>query len=43
MRLFVKFGNVEAYGEECKMYSFLNGHLLVFRSSSRFRWLLEIS
>lgn len=42
MKIFVKFGKVEAYGEECKLYSFLNGHVMLFVSKQRFRFLLEV-
>lgn len=42
MKLIVKFGNVEAYGEDVRLWSFFNGHVLVFRSVHRFRWLIEI-
>lgn len=42
MRFIVKFGQVEAYGEDCRLWSFFNGHLLIFRSCHRYRWLVEI-
>jgi len=43
MKMYVNFGQVEAYGEECKMWSFLNAHLIIYKSCCRFRWLIEIS
>lgn len=42
MHLFVRFGRIEAYGEDVRLWSFFNGHVLVFRSVRRFRWLIEI-
>ena len=43
MKIYVNFGQVEAYGEDCKMWSFLNAHLIIYKSCSRFRWLIEIN
>lgn len=41
-RIFVKFGRVDAYGEDCAHWSLFNGHVLIFKSQSRFRWIFEI-
>lgn len=42
MRIFVNFGNVEAFGEDVRLWSLFNGHLLIYRARHRFRWLVEI-
>lgn len=42
MRIFVNFGNVEAFGEDVRLWSFFSGHLLIYRARHRFRWLVEI-
>lgn len=42
MRIFVNFGNVKAFGEDVRLWSFFNGHLLIYRARHRFRWLVEI-
>lgn len=42
MRIFVNFGNVEAFGEDARLWSFFNGHVLVYRARHRFRVIVEI-
>lgn len=42
MKIYVNFDKVEAYGEDCRLWSFFNGHVLIFKSTHRFRWLVEI-
>ena len=42
MRIFVNFGNVEAFGEEARLWTLFHGHVLVSRARHRFRWLVEI-
>ena len=42
MRIYVNFGLVEAYGEDTHLWSFCNGHVLVYRARHRFRWIIEL-
>lgn len=42
MRILVDFGDVEAFGEDTRLWSLFNGHLLIYRARHRFHWVVEI-
>lgn len=42
MRILVNFGRVEAFGEDTRLWSLFNGHVLIYRACKRFHWLVEI-
>lgn len=42
MKICVNFNQVEAYGEDCRLWSLFSGHVLIYKSVHRFRWMVEI-